>query len=370
MPVYKDEKYMTKDGRQWFFKTRYKTLDGVRKEYHSKKYLTRREAVDAEAEFKIRSQNEANVSLLTFKQLINLYIEHKKSIVKETTVYNYHNKKVYLEPLYNIKLKDYSIEIYERWKAYINSHNLSTKYKNDIYKFLKSLLNYGSDWYNFNFTPVYRKMTNFNNPNEMPQEMLFFSFEEFKQFLSVEDDLKFKCIFMILYYCGLRIGELKGITWKDINFENKTISINKQITQQCTRDNWHFVPPKTKKSNRVLPLNKTLLESLKMLKKEDKELLIGFNDKFFVAGDIRPATSNSIADRKNRNCALAGVKQIRLHDFRHSCASLLIHTGAGIKMVSTFLGHSKIEETLNTYTHLLPNAFDDITNIIDKMNEQ
>ena len=124
-------------------------------------------------------------------------------------------------------------------------------------------------------------MTNFNNPNEMPQEMLFFSFEEFKQFLSVEDDLKFKCIFMILYYCGLRIGELKGITWKDINFENKTISINKQITQQCTRDNWHFVPPKTKKSNRVLPLNKTLLESLKMLKKEDKELLIGFNDKFF-----------------------------------------------------------------------------------------
>lgn len=65
----------------------------------------------------------------------------------------------------------------------------------------------------------------------------------------------------------------------------------------------------------------------------------------------------------------AGVKQIRLHDFRHSCASLLIYKGASINMVSKFLGHSKIEETLNTYTHLYSNALSDITNLIDKMNE-
>ena len=172
-----------------------------------------------------------------------------------------------------------------------------------------------------------------------------------------------------MYSGTFRIGELKELTWKDIDFENKTVSINKQITKQSSRENWRFVPPKTKKSNRVLPLTKVLLNDLKTLKESDKEILFGFNDKFFVVGDIAPASNNRFSDRKNKNCEKAGVKQIRLHDFRHSCASLLIYKGASINMVSKFLGHSKIEETLNTYTHLYSNALSDITNLIDEMNE-
>lgn len=74
--------------------------------------------------------------------------------------------------------------------------------------------------------------------------------------------------------------------------------------------------------------------------------------------------------RKNRNCEIAGVKQIRIHDFRHSCASLLIYKGANIITVSKFLGHTKIEETLNTYTHLYKNALTDITALIDDMNNE
>ena len=174
----------------------------------------------------------------------------------------------------------------------------------------------------------------------------------------------------LLYYCGLRIGELKGITWKDIDFENRTVSINKQITQQSCRSRWSFSPPKTAKSNRVLPLTKVLLNDLEMLKKSDSELLFGFNDSYFVIGDIAPQISSTITAKKNRNCGLAGVKQIRIHDFRHSCASLLIYKGANINTVSKFLGHTKIEETLNTYTHLYKNALTDITSLIDDMNEE
>lgn len=148
-----------------------------------------------------------------------------------------------------------------------------------------------------------------------------------------------------------------------------TVTINKQITKQSCRENWRFVPSKTQKSNRVLPLVKVLLEDLKKLKESDKEMLVGFNNKFFVVGDIAPASNNRYSDRKNKNCKLAGVKQIRLHDFRHSCASLLIHQNASLNVVSTYLGHSKIEETLNTYTHLYSNALTDITSLIDKMNE-
>ena len=84
----------------------------------------------------------------------------------------------------------------------------------------------------------------------------------------------------ILLNCGVRLQELININISDIDFENKTVSINKQITKQSSRENWRFVPPKTKKSNRVLPLTKVLLNDLKTLKESDKEILFGFNDKF------------------------------------------------------------------------------------------
>lgn len=64
-----------------------------------------------------------------------------------------------------------------------------------------------------------------------------------------------------------------------------------------------------------------------------------------------------------------GVKQIKSHDFRHSSTSLFIYKGANINIVSKFLGHTKIEETFNTYTHLYKNALKDITSLIDDMNE-
>ena len=146
--------------------------------------------------------------------MTELFIEQRSSSVKETTIYNYQNKKRWLEPLYNIRLTYFTIEIYERWRQYLNRFNITTRYKNDIYKFLKSILNYATDWYVFSFVHVYRKMHNFNNPNELPKEMLYFTYDEFQKFLSVEKDIKFRCAWQLLYYCGLRIGELKGLPGK------------------------------------------------------------------------------------------------------------------------------------------------------------
>lgn len=187
------DKVPAKSGKCWYFRTRYKRLDGTRAQYHSKRYMTKREVQEAEAEFLIKSQKEASVSSLTFSQLINLFIENRSTIVKEMTMYGYKNKRPYLDTIANVKIKDFNIEVYERWRRYIYSCNISTWYKNDIYKFLKSLLNYATDWYGFNFVHVYRKMHNFNNPNELPKEMLYFTCDEFQRFLSVEKDIKFRC---------------------------------------------------------------------------------------------------------------------------------------------------------------------------------
>ncbi len=95
----------------------------------------------------------------------------------------------------------------------------------------------------------------------------------------------------------------------------------------------------------------------------------GFNDNYFVAADTWPISSNALTERKNRNCDMSGVKQIRLHDFRHSCASLLINEGANIQVVVKYLGHTKIEEALKTYAHLFISTLDDIVDVIDSKTD-
>lgn len=249
----------------------------------------------------------------------------------------------------------------------MNETNISTQYKNDILKFLKPVLNYAMTWHDFNLNKVYNKMTKFSNSSDIPKEMMYFTYDQWKKFISVETDLQNKVMFEILYYCGLRKGELRGLTWRNIDLINKTLSVKKQITDRGgTVKEFNFSTPKTKSSIRTLPLNKTLLNDLKTLKDRISHEY-GFNDDYFVIGDAFPIASNTITNRKNRNCKLAGVPQIRIHDFRHSCASLLVNNGANITVVAKYLGHTKIEETLNTYTHLFNSALNEVVDLIDKL---
>lgn len=163
-----------------------------------------------------------------------------------------------MKPLYKIKLKEFNINQFEYWKQSLNDTHLSTK--NNILKFLKSILNYASVWYDFNFNKVYSKMTHFTNPSELEKEMTYFTYDQFKQFISVEDILKHKVIYEILYYCCLRRGELRGLTWKDIDFNHKTLSVKRQITDRSgTVKDFHFSTSKTKSSIRTLPINKNSL---------------------------------------------------------------------------------------------------------------
>lgn len=103
--------------------------------------------------------------------------------------------------------------------------------------------------------------------------------------------------------------------------------------------------------------------------KEQCHKYYGFNDKWFVFGDINPLHPD-VLRRKNDNAKNAGVKQIRIHDFRHSCASLLINNGANITLVAKYLGHTKVDEMLNTYSHMFKNKLDDIVNLINDLNKQ
>lgn len=116
---------------------------------------------------------------MTFERLIELFPNFKEIRIRENTYYGYKNKLPYLKLLYNIKVKDFSYIQFEKCHDYINFKKLVTRTKNDIYNLIKTIMNYGDSWYKFNFTKVCLKMTNFNNPNEMPKEQLFFTYNEF-----------------------------------------------------------------------------------------------------------------------------------------------------------------------------------------------
>ena len=85
-------------------------------------------------------------------------------------------------------------------------------------------------------------------------------------------------------------------------------------------------------------------------------------------GNIDPLAATTLLDRKTKNAFMARVKDTRIHDFRHSCASLLIDSGANITLIAKYLGHSKIDETLNTYSHMYQNRLENIVQIIEVQN--
>ena len=368
MAIYKDPK-PTNNGRAWYFKFSYKDAFGVTKQYRSKRYLTKKEATDAERMFLVTSTDKIEDNNMTFKDLYDDFRAHNDEIMKATTLCGYSYKEKYIECFFNVKLKDFNIMQFEQWKKEINKTNISLRYKNDIYKFLKSILNFGVKWHNLNFQAVYNKMTKFQDPNSRRIEMSYYTYEEFKHFISFEDDLRWECVFEILYYCGLRKGELKALTWKDIHFNKKVISVNKQITQVNNRQKFEFSDTKTRDSRRIVPITKVLLNDLKMLYEKSKKEYYGFNDDFFVVSDARPIADSTIYARRTKLAELANLKPIRLHDFRHSCASLLINNGANVTLVAKYLGHTKIEETLNTYSHMFSTALDSVVSVIDSLED-
>lgn len=153
------------------------------------------------------------------------------------------------------------------WKNDIGKLNVSTITKNNYYKFLRAILNHAIKYHNVTeLMLTLNKMTSFNTPNKIKKEMRFYTYEEFKKFIDKEDDLKYKCFFQTLYYCGLRKGEANALIWKDVDFERKTLSINKNANQKIKGKRYVILTPKTKGSIRVLPMPKVLLNNIKILK--------------------------------------------------------------------------------------------------------
>ena len=96
-------------------------------------------------------------------------------------------------------------------------------------KLLKELLNYAYKWHDINNRHLYNRLENFVDADALPEEMKFYTIDEFKKFVSVIDDLKYICIFELFFYCGIRRGELLGLKWKNVDLEENVIHIKNNI---------------------------------------------------------------------------------------------------------------------------------------------
>ncbi len=355
----------TSDGRKWIFQAKYEDIDGTIKRYTSKKYATKQEAKIQELAFLTSlTKNKSDYSDMTFETLYMNFMEYQKDRIKATSLNNYNFRFSKLKSIQKLKLSKFDVAHYQMFREEIKKQNYSIVTKNDIHKFLRVLLNFAMKWYKFDFTDVIDKMEKFKDPNSINKEMKFYTFEEFKHFISFENDLRYKCAFNILYFCGLRRGELLGLTWDNVNLFRKEMNIRKNVVISLDGNKYNVTSPKTKSSIRTIPIPNFLVEDLKKLKEDNKECY-GFQESWFVLGSFEPIPFNSLRSHKDKLCDLSGLPRIRIHDFRHSCASLLISKGANITLVARFLGHTKIDETLNTYSHFFKSDLDNIVNVIN-----
>lgn len=365
MAVYKS-KNPTKDGRQYFFRIKYKDIFGEWHDYTSPKFKNQKEAKDEEARYRIRiTEQKTNTSNVTFDQIFYEFLEDKKMKVKKQTLLKDKALYIHFEPIKYIKINNFNLQVYKKFYTYINGLELCTTYKNKILGLLRTLINFSNRYYNTNDS-IIKFIENFRDSGSIKKEMDFFTYEEYLKFDSVIDSFEYHVFFEILYYLGLRKGEAQALTWQDIDFKNKTISITKTLMTKIKGEKWTISSPKTQKSNRVLPIPKKPLDDLKTMYHNAKEYS-DFSNNWFVFGNSEPFKETTIHNKKNRYCDLANIKRIRVHDFRHSTASLLVNQGASIALVSKYLGHSKISTTLNTYSHLYKSELESISNLLSKL---
>lgn len=360
------KKKQLKSGTKYSFTLRYTDIYGNTKQYTSKGYGTKKEAELEEARFRIKAQEKKiSTSSITFEQVFTEYVEYRRKSMKVQSIKRMENQYKVFEPLNNVKVNDFNLQVYKKLQLYLDQKNYSIEYKNKVLGLLKRLIRYSNKFYNTN-DYMLNYIENYKRVNEPKKEMQFFTYDEFQKFISVVEEFDYKTFYETLYYLGLRQGEACGLTWKDIDFNKKEVSINKTLTTKLKGQLYTVSTPKTANSYRTLPIPLKLLKSYEKLLKEAKKRKY-FSESWFVFGNELPFRETTIQVKKNKYCKLAGVKQIRIHDFRHSCASFLINNGASIVLVSKYLGHSKISITLDTYTHLYKNELLEVSKIIDTL---
>ena len=294
---------------------------------------------------------------MDFNSLVEIYLEDSKFRHRPST---YNSKcqifKNYILPFFSaMPINTITPGTVRFWQNRLLNENdhFSDRYKRKIHMQLSAVLNYAVKFHGLANNPC--KLAGPIGSKKSPR-MKFWTKHEFDQFIrSFEKTSPYHTIFNILFYTGIRIGELLALTLDDINFEKETLFISKSYMRINKVD--YLNPPKTPRSNREIAIPKFLCAMLR----NHEQSLENHNRSERLFKTNRQAVNKTLKLAAEKS----EVKQIRTHDLRHSHASLLLELGFSTILVSERLGHENIKTTLDTYSHLYPEKHIEVADKLD-----
>ena len=327
---------------KWLIQYRYTDWQGKRRKSTKRGFATKREAEEWLRNFLITQKADFDMKFADFWKM---YCADMETRLREHTM---RTKKYIVElkilPYFgNKRVNDITAADIRQWQNELIKMGYSSTYLKTINNQLSAIFNYAVRYYDLKSNPCAKAGSMGKSKAE---EMDFWTGEEFRKFIdSVMNKRLSYMAFMTLYWTGMRMGELLALNPKDVDLEKRTISITKSYQRLGKKD--VITPPKTPKSKRVITIPEFLAADIKDYMDSLYELQE--NDRLF------PITKYYLEHEMQRGIKESGVKRIRVHDLRHSHASMLIELEFSPLEIANRLGHEKVETTLNTYAHLYPN---------------
>lgn len=341
MAAYKDTERGT-----WYVSFHYYDWTGKNKRKLKRGFKTRKEALEWEQHFRMKEAADLDMS---FEDFVQAYTRDMQPKLRENT---WNTKETIIRnkllPYFkDKKMKDIKPADIIQWQNIMigiknkDGTPLKPTYLKTIQAELSALFNHAVRFYDLKENPVVKA-----GPlgKGKADEMAFWTKEEYLQFIvQVKDKPVSYCAFQILYWCGLRLGEMLCLTPADIDLENKVIHITKSYQRIKGKD--VVTEPKTPKSKRDVVIPDFLCEELE----DYMGRLYGITarDRMF------PVTKHYMHHEMDRGSKKAGVKRIRIHDLRHSHVSLLINMGFTPVAIGNRVGHESSDITFR-YAHMFP----------------
>jgi integrase len=342
VPAYKDNK-----GR-WYCKFYTDTWQGEKKQVLKRGFATKKEALAYEYEYKANTSHSPDITLRT---LYNEFMKDYKANYRPTS-YNITRSTIkrHILPYFaDTPINAITPIMYRKWQNEIKSMKCSDNTKKNIETAFRKLLNFAVKFYNLKAVP-FKAVSSVGRI--MAKEKVI-TLDEFHK-LEKNFDTVDHAIFDILFYGGLRLSELRGLTLPDFDFTKNQISINKQLIKDIPSD------LKTGASKRVISMPQFVMDRIKTF----LDALAAESQFPFLVW-----SPDIIRKRLTRYCKQAGIEPITPHALRHSHATILITNNIPINIISKRLGHANITTTLNVYSHCFNNSDGDVVAIFEKVSK-
>ena len=346
----------------WEVRTYYTDWTGERKQKTKRGFAKKSEAQEWERAFKLKCDQNLDMKFEDFVDVylndIKLRLKRNSFLTKEhiirTKILPYFKKKK-LQDIRPSDIVQWQNEIMKMTKD--NGEAFSPVYLKTIHNQMSAILNHAVNLYGLNVN-VARKAGGMGK--EKSREVEFWTQGDYQKFIEVVADKEISFYaFEMLYWTGIREGELLALTKADFNFKKGTVTIDKSY-QRLEGDDV-ITTPKTEKSNRTIVMPDFLCIEMK----EFIRSLYGYrkHDRLFQI------SKSYLHHEMDRGAAEAGIKRIKIHGLRHSHISLLIHLGYSPLAIGERVGHEAVDITYR-YAHLFPTVQSDMANKLNQEREE